>query len=182
MEITEIKVAEELEAYQEALQGRIQEALDEYSVILLDMLYDLTPQQTGETARSWEVFHSGVWEMFITNANEPVATFLSEGTLAHWVEPVVAKALHWVEGGISFFSKGHMVTGITPMFIEERALAATNDDLIALIDKAEDLAFDDAFEHEKNVSAATGDEGVDLGGADSEGDEGEGGGEGEGEA
>jgi hypothetical protein len=118
-----------------------------------------------------------VWELFITNSNEPVATFLSEGTITHWVEPVTAQALHWTEGGVDFFSKGHMVSGITPHFIEWNALRDTEDDLIALLDEAESEAFDDAFERNINVSSPqTGDSGG-LGGAES--DEGGFGGEGE---
>ena len=34
--------------------------------------------------------------------------YVNEGTRAHWIEPVNAKALHW-DGN---FSKGHMVGGI----------------------------------------------------------------------
>jgi hypothetical protein len=165
----EIRIAEELEAYKDALNSRIQEALDKYSIILLDRLADLTPiGETGETASSWEVF-SSTWQIFITNSNEPVATFLSEGTVGHWIEPVTAQALHWTIGGIDFFSKGHMVTGITPHFIEWNALQDTQDDLIALLDEAESEAFDDAFERGANVQAPqTGDAGGDLGGSESD--------------
>jgi hypothetical protein len=167
----EIRIAEEVEAYSDALKTRIQEALDKYSIILLDRLADLTPiGETGETARSWEVFHSGVWELFITNSNEPVSTFLSEGTVGHWVEPVNALALHWTVGGIDFFSKGHMVTGIKPLFIEWNALQDTQDDLLNLLDEAESQAFDDAFEKGVGVSSPqTGDSGGgSLGGAESD--------------
>jgi hypothetical protein len=164
----EIRIAEELTAYRECLLQRVEEALDNYSVILLDRLYDLTPQRTGETARSWEVFHSGAWQIFITNSNEPVATFLSEGTVGHWVEPVVARALHWVEGGIDFFSKGHMVTGIDPLFIEWNALESTREELIQLMDEAESLAFDDAFERGLNVTASETGGGEESGGGESD--------------
>jgi len=165
----EIRIAEEFEAYNEALKARIQEALDKYSVILLDRLADLTPVETGETARSWEVFHSSPWELFITNSNEPVATFLSEGTVAHWVEPVNAKALHWTVDGVSFFSKGHMVTGITPHDIEWNALQDTQGDLNQLLEDAESEAWDDAFERNVNVPPSqTGGDGGDLGGSDSD--------------
>lgn len=149
----EIRLAEQMEAYNAALTTRIDEAFDAYSVILLDRLADLTPiGETGETAQSWEVFHSGVWQLFITNSNQPISTFLSEGTMAHWVEPVTAKALHWIgpDGG-SYFSKGHMVSGIKPLFIEWNALQQTSDALDELMEKAESQAFDDAFERSINV-------------------------------
>lgn len=149
----EIRLAEQTEAFNSALSLRIEEALDAYAVILLDRLADLTPiGETGETAQSWEVLHSGVWQLFITNSNQPISTFLSEGTMAHWVEPVTAKALHWIgpDGG-SYFSKGHMVSGIKPLFIEWNALQQTSDELDELMAKAESLAFDDAFERSINV-------------------------------
>jgi hypothetical protein len=38
--------------------------------------------------------------------------YLHEGTTEHFVEPNRAKALHWVQGGESRFSKGHTVSGI----------------------------------------------------------------------
>ena len=42
----------------------------------------------------------------------PYTEYLHEGTRDHFVEPNRAKALHWVSGGDSFFSKGHNVSGI----------------------------------------------------------------------
>ena len=175
----EIRIAEELQSYTETLKVRIDEALDDYAVILLDRLYDLTPKETGETAESWEVFHSNTWEIFITNSNEPVATFLSQGTIGHWVEPVIAKALRWIgPEGVAFFSKGHMVSGITPLFIEWNALESTREDLNQLLDQAEDLAFTDAFETGTNVAPSETVAGGDTGGGESD-DGGFGSGEGE---
>jgi hypothetical protein len=51
----------------------------------------------------------------------PYDEYLHEGTKdhmvpkepeAHWKSQSKPRALHWVKGGQSFFSKGHMVTGI----------------------------------------------------------------------
>ena len=44
----------------------------------------------------------------------PYAIFIHEGTKDHWVEPDKKKALHWVDGGESHFSKGHNVSGLEP--------------------------------------------------------------------
>jgi len=142
-----IKVDELIDEYREKMLENLMDALDQYAVILLDRLADLTPiGETGETAQAWEVFYTER-EIFITNANEPVATFLSEGTMGHWVEPVLAKALHWIgPDGADWFSKGHMVRGITPRFIEWNALQDTADDLDTLIDAALDDAFEEVFE------------------------------------
>ena len=157
----EIRVAEQIEAYNEALKIRISEAFDEYSVILLDELYDVTPKDTTKTASSWEVFHQDPWKIWITNSNQPLADYLSEGTTAHWVEPVTAKALHWIgPGGISYFSKGHMVTGVDPYFMEWNALRNTEQALDYLMDDAIDKAFDDAFINDVGVQdPQTGDSG-----------------------
>ena len=42
----------------------------------------------------------------------PLGIFFEEGTKDHWIEPVQKEALHWVQDGKGFFSKGHQVTGI----------------------------------------------------------------------
>lgn len=39
---------------------------------------------------------------------------------AHWVFPVNAKALHWIEDGADRFSKGHMVGIKNPIIIQAR--------------------------------------------------------------
>lgn len=48
----------------------------------------------------------------LNKATCPYAIYLHEGTKDHEIPLVKAKALHWVQGGESFFSKGHWVTGI----------------------------------------------------------------------
>lgn len=52
---------------------------------------------------------------------EVIFGFLNHGTRTHFVAPVRAQALHWVEGGQHFFSKGHVVSGILGAFFAERA-------------------------------------------------------------
>jgi hypothetical protein len=44
----------------------------------------------------------------------PYPLAIEKGTRDHWVAPVTFDALHWTEGGKDYFSKGHMVSGITP--------------------------------------------------------------------
>jgi len=41
------------------------------------------------------------------------SAFVHDGTKRHWIQPVKAKALSWVQGGVRRFSKGHYVSGIT---------------------------------------------------------------------
>ena len=52
---------------------------------------------------------------------EVIFGYLNHGTRTHYVAPVRAQALHWVEGGQHFFSKGHVVSGILGAFFAERA-------------------------------------------------------------
>lgn len=52
---------------------------------------------------------------------ERIAFYLNDGTTPHWVEPVIAKALHWEEDGKDYFSKGHVVSEITPSHFKEKA-------------------------------------------------------------
>ena len=42
----------------------------------------------------------------------PYPLAIEKGTVSHWIEPITYDALHWVEGGTDYFSKGHMVSGI----------------------------------------------------------------------
>ena len=47
----------------------------------------------------------------------PLGIYFEEGTRDHWIEPVEKEALHWVQDGRGFFSKGHQVSGIQPKWI-----------------------------------------------------------------
>ena len=67
----------------------------------------------------------------------PYVKYLHEGTGiygkgsgAYWVEPLTKKALHWVSGGESFFSKGHYVNGIPAFPFLYRAAAKVKQKII----------------------------------------------------
>lgn len=64
--------------------------------------------------------------------------WLNLGTKRHWVEPVNAQALHWIDKatGEHRFSKGHEVSGITPSFFAEQC-----DDTIHVFIKTIDSSF-----------------------------------------
>lgn len=131
MKLASGKLGKEVDAGMEYVAERIRQTL-----------YELTPKRTGFTAEAWTVLHVGSGEFFITNANEPIITFLSEGTVEHEIAPVRARALHWVdEAGIDRFSMGHRVLGIEPLNLEERALEENADLIDQIIDAAEDAAF-----------------------------------------
>lgn len=68
--------------------------------------------------RSASVFHTrleGDREQW-----EPIFHFHNRGTRAHWITPVKALALSWEENGQRFFSKGHIVSGITALHFAEK--------------------------------------------------------------
>ena len=60
--------------------------------------------------------HAGSDEAF-----ERIAFYLNDGTDPHMILPVKAQALHWEEDGQHFFSKGHIVSGITASHFKEQA-------------------------------------------------------------
>ena len=45
--------------------------------------------------------------------DEPLGVWFEHGTRDHFIAPVNAKVLSWIEDGKRFFSKGHFVKGIT---------------------------------------------------------------------
>lgn len=75
--------------------------------------------QTSGNETSMTIFNSRLegdrehWEV--------IFGYLNHGTRTHYVAPVRAQALHWVEGGQHFFSKGHVVSGILGAFFAEKA-------------------------------------------------------------
>lgn len=70
--------------------------------------------RTGRTAQSLEktILNTGVKGRI--HSPTPVSNFLYYGTSRHWIEPVRASALSWVDpkSGTRRFSMGHFVSGI----------------------------------------------------------------------
>lgn len=52
--------------------------------------------------------------------NEPLGVWFEHGTKDHFIKPVKAKALSFIENGQRFFSKGHFVKGIRERRIMEK--------------------------------------------------------------
>ena len=70
--------------------------------------------------RQWAVTSSTEYTKTIQSPAEYTA-YQNYGTSAHWVAPVSRKALHW-DG---YFSKGHMVRGISGKHFVEDSIDAT---------------------------------------------------------
>lgn len=65
----------------------------------------------------------------------PYPLAIEKGTRDHWVEPVTYDALHWTDGDGDHFSKGHMVSGITPDPFVEPSIDDTMYDIDEVIDE-----------------------------------------------
>jgi hypothetical protein len=124
--------------FHERLQEEIDSSLDDAANIILKWLITFTPVRTGTTAASWQVIAANRDDYYITNTNEPVISFLTEGTAPHG--PVFAQALHWVDPdtGEDIFAK--WVRGIMPTPIEDMAMEEADPELEQLWDMAIDAA------------------------------------------
>lgn len=132
--------------YAAALDRNIQIAMEAAAEMLLGFLVSFTPVKTGETAGAWAVVPGEWHEFYITNSNTPVIDYLTEGTSAHQILPIIAKALHWISDvGGDAFSKGHFVSGIMPIPIEDLALDELDAYLDQLFDAAEENAWNTGF-------------------------------------
>jgi len=58
---------------------------------------------------------------------EPIFTYHNDGTRVHWIEPVNAEALSWEEYGVRYFSKGHYVSAIVPLYFAEKVSRIISD-------------------------------------------------------
>lgn len=73
----------------------------------------------------------GLVRMTSPSANGLLPTYLEKGTSRHWVEPVTAKALHWITpAGEDAFSGGHFVKGIKAYRFMGRSLDEMSDEIV----------------------------------------------------
>lgn len=72
--------------------------------------------------RQWALTDSDDYSRTIQSPAE-YAVYQNYGTSAHWVEPKSALALHW-DG--TYFSKGHMVSGIEAKHFVEDSIEETS--------------------------------------------------------
>ena len=110
-----------------------------------DYAVSITPRDSGATKESWEVKVSNRYRTaMLRNKNGELIVWLSEGTEAHWIEPLDPKGwLAWDKDGQTFFSKGHEVSGIKGnamipriiAFAERRLKQAMNLYLSRLVNK-----------------------------------------------
>jgi hypothetical protein len=83
------------------------------------------PQEwTMEIQKTTEGVHANIWNLRVEQHPEfeQILFYLDLGTSAHWIFPVNAQALSWVEDGIRYFSKGHQVSGIKASHFHSQTL------------------------------------------------------------
>lgn len=128
-------LSQELDAALDYLADKIKEVLETTT-------WQLWPHGSGLTASSWTVIPLGMGDFYITNSNEPTITYLTEGTAAHWIQPVSAKALRWYDEytGQIHFSMGHQVRGIVGMDVEAIVMTTMDTYIDQVLDSCIDAA------------------------------------------
>jgi hypothetical protein len=131
---------DELE-FHERLQEELDIVLTQAAEIIRGWLQDYTPRRTSLTATSWYVVAFDRNDYYITNTNEPIITFLTEGTRPHIIASHGGHPLHWVDE-----EKGDMFAlwvyhpGTEGIDIVGQALDAAEPELDQLWDMAIDAA------------------------------------------
>jgi len=118
---------------QKALQRAFGEMVD-LAYWTFQNLIDLTPKsgkskEGDRVADSWTLkfdhyvlFSELAWSVL---SDDEVVGYLEYGTRDHWIFPVFAEVLHWVDPvtGEDCFSAGHVVSGIKPVGMIRRTQA-----------------------------------------------------------
>ena len=133
------KEAQSMENLAERLPINLDIAMHAAADLIRDKLEEITPKRTGLTAISWTVIPLDRGEYLITNTNDPIATFLSEGTAPH---EIFGNPLHWVDldTGEDRFAMHVHHPGTQPLYLEDSAMLACEAEIQALEDAAIEAA------------------------------------------
>ena len=104
------------------LEGLTDKVADKVSVTLSkyqQQIISMKHYKTGMMSNSVQVSIAGQGRRLVGNTAQSVDGFpyplaIEKGTKSHMIRPVHYSALHWREGGKDYYSKGHMVDGISP--------------------------------------------------------------------
>jgi hypothetical protein len=125
--------------YGAALDREYSAAAGTAGEIVRGWLEDYTPRRSGVTATSWRVIAFGRNDYEISNTNEPIITFLTEGTRGHDIYG--HPWLHWTDDdGFDHFAMHVWIPPREGIDIVGQALDAADPELDALWDAAEDAA------------------------------------------
>lgn len=105
---------DELDNLQDPVANAVADTLSAWQSAIISTKH----YKTGMMMNSVDVMKDGEGVYMVGNTATSVDGFpyplaIEEGTVSHYVAPVTFKALHWIEGGTEYWSKGHYVTGIT---------------------------------------------------------------------
>ena len=133
------KEAESMERLAERLPIQLDIAMHAAAELIRDKLEEITPKDTGLTAISWVVVPIDRGVYVITNTNDPIATFLSEGTAPH---EIFGNPLHWVDldTGEDRFAMHVHHPGTRALYLEDSAMLACEPEIQALEDAAMEAA------------------------------------------
>ena len=110
-----------LEGLTDTVADKVSKTLSEYQRQIISMRH----YKSGVMSNSVNISVAGQGKRLVGNTAQSVTGFpyplaIEKGTKAHMIRPVQYKALHWQEGGKDYYSKGHMVDGISPdPFVED---------------------------------------------------------------
>jgi hypothetical protein len=129
-------------AFPGALTDEIRKGLKDASIILIDesrkVFSEHYQTHTGKAAEAIQIDESKATDtsstVGVNLSVAPYGEYLHDGTDDHWVEPKDKKALHWVSGGQSMFSKGHMVSGIEEYKYIHIAADRVKDKIVACVE------------------------------------------------
>ena len=133
----------EVESLKDPVAEAVSNNLSEYQRQIISMKH----YKTGMMANSVDVEQDGDGVYLVGNTATSVDGFpyplaIEQGSSAHWVAPVTFKALHWVQGN-DFFSRGHMVSGISSDPFVDPSIEMSKGDVEDLITEFMDNVFGD---------------------------------------
>ena len=136
-----VRADEELDLFDARVGEKLDEALRRGARYLAEVMKELTPKRTGETAES-----IGVTEAYLdydVGSDSPVFNWLDQGTTGHGpIIPRNAQALRWEEDGGEIFAKYVLfVSGIEALHIIDGAMELAEPGIQADIEMALDAAW-----------------------------------------
>ena len=136
-ELEDIK--SKLESYREPVAEAIAKRLSSNQETIISTKHYIT----GMMANSVDIMSDGpdylVGNTAMSIDGFPYPLAIEKGTKAHWIAPITFKALHWTDGSGEYWSKGHMVSGITADPFVEPSINTTMSDIDDIVKDIIDL-------------------------------------------
>lgn len=134
-------VEADMDVFDERISEKLDEALRRNAYYLAEVMKELTPKRTGETAESIGVTEA--WLEYDVGSDSPVFNWLDQGTAGHGpIIPRNAQALHWTDEGGEVFAKYVLfVSGIEPHNIIDGAMDLAEPAMQVDIEMALDAAW-----------------------------------------